>query len=142
MGADRACFVSLHSADGGLRGCIGTLEPRGALGESVVQMAVSAGQKDPRFTPVGADELPGLSVEISVLSPHEPVSGPGDVEVGRHGLLVRGRGRSGVLLPQVASEYGWDPETFLAQTCRKAGLPATAWRDPDVRVWRFSAEVF
>jgi AmmeMemoRadiSam system protein A len=112
------------------------------LGAAVVQMAAAAATRDPRFGPVQPEEVDELSVELSVLSPFEPVAGIGEVETGRHGLMIRGRGRSGLLLPQVATQLGWDAGEFLAATCRKAGLPDQAWADPDVTVERFEAEVF
>ena len=96
---------------------------------------------DPRFRPIAADELPGIDVELSLLGPLEPITGPGDIEIGRHGLLVSGDGRRGLLLPQVATEWKWDAFTFLTQTCRKAGLPADAWKH-GAAAWRFEAEVF
>lgn len=147
LGEPRALFVSLHQG-GMLRGCIGTLRPVDTLGRSVVSMAESASQRDPRFPPVGPEELAALEVEISVLTPFEEVprrEGRLELEAivpGRDGLYVSGRGSSGLLLPQVAVEYGWDRETFLAHTCQKARLPEDAWKDPDVRVQRFRAEVF
>jgi uncharacterized protein len=133
-------FVTIRRG-GQLRGCIGHMETDEALGVVVARMAVAASSADPRFRAVGADELDGLSVEISVLGPLEPISGPDGVEAGRHGLLVEEGRRRGVLLPQVAVEHGWDAETFLSETCAKAGLPEDAWRR-GARLWRFEAEVF
>jgi AmmeMemoRadiSam system protein A len=103
---------------------------------------VSAALRDPRFPPVRPDELESLHLEISVMSPIVPVTNVEEIEVGRDGLIISRGGAAGLLLPQVASEYGWDRETFLSQTCRKAGLPADAWRAPGTRIERFSAEVF
>jgi AmmeMemoRadiSam system protein A len=135
-----AAFVTLH-ARGSLRGCIGTFDRSRSLGRTVQEVAVSAALEDPRFAPVREEELADLVYEVSVLAPPRPAS-PGEVEVGRHGLQISGRGRRGVLLPQVASEHGWDAERFLSETCRKAGLPADAWRDPSTRIEVFEAEVF
>ena len=135
-------FVTLKRG-GHLRGCIGTLECRRPLGEEVARVAVSAAREDPRFEPVRASELDDLHVEVSVLGPPEEIdpSDPSTIDVGRHGLVVEQGHRRGLLLPQVATEWGWDRETFLAQTCLKAGLSADAWRK-DARVYRFSATVF
>jgi AmmeMemoRadiSam system protein A len=104
-------------------------------------MAVAAATRDGRFSPVTARELEALRIEVSVLSPLESIQ-PSAVEVGRHGLLLSGGGRRGVLLPQVPVEHGWDRESFLAHTCQKAGLPASAWRGPDVELLAFTATVF
>lgn len=133
-------FVSLH-IDGKLRGCIGTLYPEQPLHEAVAAMAGEAATSDPRFHPLTARELRDTDIEVSVLTPFVRVH-PEDVEPGRHGLYIaRGR-RRGVLLPQVATQYGWDREEFLAQTCHKAGLPSDAWRDPDTVIMAFEAQVF
>ena len=118
-------FVSIHHR-GELRGCIGHLE---------------ANQSDPRFPPVSEVELVSLEIEVSLLGPFEPVVSLDDIEVGRHGLLVEQNWQRGLLLPQVATEWRWDRETFLAQTCHKAGLPRDAWKR-GAKVWRFEAEVF
>ncbi|MFH1032940.1 MAG: AmmeMemoRadiSam system protein B [Pseudomonadota bacterium] len=124
-----------------LRGCIGTMQARRPLAREVVAMAREAALSDPRFPPMSPGELEGLEVELSVLTPFEPCS-PEEVRVGVDGLLIEGRGTSGVLLPQVPLEQGWDREQFLAWLCRKAGLPAGAWRQPGVRLYRFQAQVF
>lgn len=133
-------FVSLHHGRH-LRGCIGLIEARKPLWRTVREMAVAAAVEDPRFPPLTAAELDQIDIEISVLTPPVSVTRPEEIEVGRDGLIVRDAGRSGVLLPQVASEWGWNREEFLAQTCRKAGLADDAWRR-GARVLRFSAEVF
>ena len=137
----RGCFVSLHTRSGGLRGCIGTFEARRSLWETVGEMAVAAATRDPRFQPVVPEELPGCVVEISALTPCKPAK-PEDIVVGRDGVCVARGFSRGVLLPQVATEYGWDRETFLDHTCIKAGLPPEAWRDGSVTIETFSAEVF
>lgn len=133
-------FVSLHHR-GELRGCIGHLEANQSLLRVVRECAVAACSADPRFPPVSAVELVGLEIEVSLLGPFEPVASPDDIEVGRHGLLVEQNWQRGLLLPQVATEWRWDRETFLAQTCHKAGLPRDAWKQ-GAKVWRFEAEVF
>ncbi len=129
-----ASFVTLRGPGGALRGCIGEIEPRRPLIESVRGCAVSAALRDPRFAPLAADELDGLSIAISVLTAPERVRGPEDVEVGRHGVLIERGAHRGVLLPEVAVEQRWDAVTFVAHTCHKAGLPADAWSDPTTRV--------
>ena len=135
-------FVTLTRA-GRLRGCIGTLECRRPLADEVARAAVSAALEDPRFPPLGASELNGLEVEVSVLGPLEPIDphDPAAIEIGRHGLVVEEGRRRGLLLPQVAPEWGWDRDQFLAQTCVKAGLSPDAWRH-GATVYRFAAEVF
>jgi AmmeMemoRadiSam system protein A len=125
--APGAAFVTLTRA-GSLRGCIGYIRAIQPLAECVAHCAVAAATGDPRFPPVTAEELPHLALEISVLSPLVPIEDPTQVQVGVHGLYISRGGRHGLLLPQVATEYGWDRETFLRQTCRKAGLPDDAWR--------------
>jgi AmmeMemoRadiSam system protein A len=135
-------FVTLKK-HGELRGCIGTLECQRPLSEEVARVAVSAAREDPRFPPVGAAELDELDVEVSVLGPLEPIDplDPEAIVIGRHGLVVEQGARRGLLLPQVATEWKMDRETFLSHTCTKAGLPADAWRR-GARVYRFAAEVF
>ena len=138
-----ACFVTYKNA-GALRGCIGNMVASGPLYESVMHNAVNACE-DHRFVsdPITASELQKrIDIEISYLTPMEPVSKIEEVIIGRHGLLITLRGYRGVLLPQVASERGWTREQFLMQVCRKAGLPADAWRDPAAELYKFEAEVF
>jgi AmmeMemoRadiSam system protein A len=135
----RGAFTTLHS-HGNLRGCIGHIMAVTPLDQTVREMARAAALEDPRFPPVTDAELASLQLEISVLSPMFEIA-PKDLVVGRHGLMVTYGGRRGLLLPQVAQEWGWDRETFLEQTCRKAGLP------PDVlesgaKLEAFTAEVF
>jgi len=132
-------FVTL-TIRGALRGCIGRVAADEPLGDVVPSCAVAA-CGDSRFDPVTAAELANLELEISLLGPLEAVAGAADVEVGRHGLVVEQGWHRGLLLPQVATEHGWDRETFLAETCRKAGLPCDAWKQ-GARLWRFEAEVF
>jgi AmmeMemoRadiSam system protein A len=134
-------FVTLRK-DGDLRGCIGSIRAMEPLYRAVASSAISAAFRDPRFFPVRKDEIGHLELEISVMGPIEQVRDVNEIEVGHDGLIIS-RGRfAGLLLPQVASEYGWDRETFLDQTCLKAGLQPNAWRSPDTRIEKFAAEVF
>ena len=133
-------FVTLKK-NGGLRGCIGNIVGDQPIRETVISMARAAAFNDPRFPPVSEAELAALHIEISILSPLE-ICAADEVVPGRHGLLVRNGPYSGLLLPQVALEHGWDRITFLAQTCRKAGLPANAWQQPDTQIFCFQAAVF
>jgi AmmeMemoRadiSam system protein A len=133
-------FVTLRSG-GELRGCIGAIAADAPLPEVVEEMAVKAALEDPRFTPVSARELDQLTYEISVLSPLEQVQSIGEITVGKHGLLIQSGRNRGLLLPQVATEYGWSREEFLAHTCRKAGLPPDAWQWKETRIFCFTAEL-
>jgi AmmeMemoRadiSam system protein A len=135
----RGAFTTLHE-NGDLRGCVGMIMAVKPLDETVREMARAAALEDPRFAPVTVDELDRLQLEISVLSPMFAIA-PEDVVVGRHGLMIGFEGRRGLLLPQVAPEWGWDRETFLAQTCRKAGLPMDQWKR-GATIEAFTAEVF
>jgi AmmeMemoRadiSam system protein A len=138
----RGAFVTLSQrSDGALRGCIGYIEPLFPLAETISRAAVAAALHDNRFAPVTLRELPQLSIEISVLSVPQAIR-PEDVIVGTHGLIVRSDRHSGLLLPQVASEYGWDRSTFLDHTCRKAGLAPGTWREAGVELLGFTATVF
>jgi AmmeMemoRadiSam system protein A len=138
----RATFVTLTVARSGeLRGCRGEIAARHPLAESVIRMAIASATDDPRFPPVTAGEVPHLHIEISVLTPLEPIA-PEAVEVGRHGLYLSLGGRAGLLLPQVPGDYGWSRKQFLAHTCRKAGLPDDAWRHPAAKLYGFECEVF
>ena len=134
-------FVSLHTKGRDLRGCIGSIQPVHPLFHAVSVSAINAAFRDPRFFPLQKTELPHVHIEVSVMSPIVPAM-PDDIEVGRDGIIIS-RGRyAGLLLPQVATEYGWDRHTFLSQTCVKAGLPPDAWRSLDCKIEKFSAEVF
>lgn len=141
-GANRRCgaFVSLHKS-GRLRGCIGTFREDMALAKVVASMAEAAALHDTRFQPLRLAEVGQVDIEISALTPMEAVADPEEIEVGRDGLYITGFGRSGVLLPQVAVEYGMDKWEFLAATCEKAGLPVDAWKR-GAQIQRFGAEVF
>lgn len=133
-------FVTLHH-HGRLRGCIGHIEANEPLGRVVARCAVAACSSDPRFAPVTAAELGEIDVEISLLGPLEPIAGPDEIEIGRHGLVVERGWQRGLLLPQVATEWKWDAATFVAETCHKAGLPRDAWQH-GATLWRFDADVF
>ena len=134
-------FVTIKRR-GQLRGCLGTLENRAGLAAEVIRCAADSASEDPRFPPVSRDELPELSLEISVLGPLESIdTRPDAFTIGVHGLVAERGLHRGLLLPQVATEWGWDGEQFLRQTCVKAGLPPDAWRH-GARFFRFSAEVF
>jgi len=137
----RGAFVSIYKK-GMLRGCIGCLETTNPLCKTVVEMAQAAASRDPRFRPVTKEELPYLELEVSVLTPFEEIRDAEEIKVGLHGILIRKGYFSGLLLPQVATERDWDRITFLEETCRKAGLPADAWKDEDTQIFIFSADVF
>jgi hypothetical protein len=132
-------FVTIH-VDGKLRGCIGVIQPKEPLGESVARCAFSAALEDPRFSPVRPEELPNLEIEVSLLSALERIQ-PEHVEIGKHGLLVERGFHRGLLLPQVASEHHLGREEFLGETCHKAGLPVDAWKAPDTRIYSFTCEI-
>ncbi|OPY86710.1 MAG: hypothetical protein A4E71_01404 [Smithella sp. PtaU1.Bin162] len=137
----RGAFVTLKKR-GHLRGCIGYIKAVKPLWETVQEMAVAAAFHDPRFPSLKPEEFKDLSLEISVLSPLQRIDDINVIEVGKHGLyIVRGY-NSGLLLPQVAIEYGWDRETFLKETCYKAGLPPQAWMDKETEIYIFSADYF
>lgn len=137
----RGCFVTLHKK-GELRGCIGTFFSDAPLWQNVREMAVQSAFYDPRFPPLAKSELEDIDIEISALSPLREIKSIDEIKVGKHGIYItRGHNR-GVLLPQVATENGWDLETFLEHTCLKAGLNPKAWKEPGVTIEIFSAEVF
>ena len=135
----RGVFVTLHQ-EGALRGCIGFPHPVLPLAEACQEAAYAAAFEDPRFPKVAPGELESIEFEVSALTPPAPIK-PEAVKIGVHGLIVRQKGRSGLLLPQVAMEFRWDVEEFLRQTCRKAGLPPDAWRG-DAELTAFEAQVF
>ncbi len=136
----RGVFVTLH-VRGRLRGCIGIVEPVDPIGEAIARCAASAALRDSRFSPVRADEIPSLQIEISLLLPPESIR-PEDVEIGKHGLLISKGGNRGLLLPQVAVEHKLTREQFLEETCRKAGLGTKAWQEPETQIYGFLCEVF
>lgn len=133
-------FVTLRKR-GRLRGCMGQIYCESPLGEVVAHCARSAALDDGRFPPVSAEELPDVRIEVSILSPIEPIL-PEEIVAGRHGLVVSRGGKTGVLLPQVASEFRWTAARFLEETCVKAGLAPGAWNDPATSIRAFTAEVF
>jgi hypothetical protein len=146
----RGVFVTLSttaSAGGSLRGCIGFPYPIKRLGAAIVQAAVAAASEDPRFPPVGREELSSIIVEVSVLTAPRDLDVPrrempSRVRIGRDGLIVSRPYTSGLLLPQVATEFKMDQVEFLSQACIKADLPPDAWLDPATRVQVFQAEIF
>ncbi|MGW8178251.1 MAG: AmmeMemoRadiSam system protein A, partial [bacterium] len=138
---DAAVFVTINRR-GQLRGCVGSVVPVQSLGAAVASAAQSAALSDPRFSPVSPGELPELEFEVSVLSPFRRVSDPNQVKVGEHGLWIEKGRNQGLLLPQVATDHNWDRDTFLEQTCLKAGLSKKAWKDSDTEIYVFSATVF
>jgi AmmeMemoRadiSam system protein A len=137
----RGAFVTLKKR-GQLRGCIGYIKAYKPLGETVQEMAVAAAFNDPRFPSLRPDELSHVTFEISVLTPFKRVKDINEIEVGKHGLYIVNGYNSGLLLPQVAIEYEWDRETFLQETCHKAGLPPQAWMDKETEIYIFSADYF
>ena len=141
LSVSSGAFVTLHKK-GRLRGCIGRFTSTGPVTETVQEMAQAAAFEDPRFPPLERGELADVDLEISVLTPMRRVDSIEEIEVGKHGIyMIRGMNR-GVLLPQVATEHHWDRQTFLENTCLKAGLPQNAWQDGKTEIYVFSAEVF
>jgi len=136
-----AVFVSLHTRRQRLRGCIGCLEARNPLADAVIENAYAAATRDPRFDPIRPEDVHDLDIEISVLGPLVRVEQVTDIEVGRDGVAVDLDGCRGILLPQVPVQQGWDREEFLDNVCRKAELPADAWRR-GASMQRFEADVF
>jgi uncharacterized protein len=146
FGEKRGVFVTLTKS-GSLRGCIGFPYPVMPLGEAIVHAAGAAAREDPRFPPVTKDELGAISLEVTILTVPEPLEGdptkrPQGVIVGKHGLIVRSMGKSGLLLPQVATEYGWDAKTFLDHACIKAGLSEQCWISKNVEILTFEGQIF
>lgn len=143
----RGVFVTLNK-NGNLRGCIGRPLPQQSLLEGTIDSAISAATKDPRFRSLTLEELDKVTIEISILNPPElievedPDKYPEEIQIGRDGLIVEGRGREGLLLPQVPVDQEWNSEEFLSQTCIKAGLPPESWSEGDLKVRKFSGEVF
>ena len=133
-------FVTIHYR-GELRGCLGRLDVDAPLADTIAHLAAVVSDSDSRFNPVSARELPDISLEISVLTPEQEVRSIDEIEVGRHGLIVEQGHRRGLLLPQVATEHGWNRDTFLDHACRKASLPPDAWRH-GARILTFEALVF
>lgn len=145
---NRGIFVTLHSfPKKELRGCIGFPYPILPLWNAVIDAAVEAAFNDPRFPPVQSKELEKIVLEISILSLPEEIKGdrimfPEQIKIGEDGLIIQKGPRSGLLLPQVATEYSWNPETFLENCCSKAGLPTNTWKQKDCKVLKFQAQIF
>lgn len=137
----QGAFVTL-TIESELRGCIGQIRGREPIATTIAEMAVQAAFEDPRFEPVTREELDSLAFEISILSPLKRVRDINEIEVGTHGLLIKLDWHSGLLLPQVASEHGWSRIEFLEQTCLKAGLPKTGYKDKYAEIYSFTAVVF
>ena len=134
-------FVTLH-LHGELRGCIGYIEARFPLTQTIQEAAEKAAFEDPRFSPLTSEEFKNIDIEISVLSPLKKVADVSEIQVGTHGLVIDSGYSRGLLLPQVAVEYGWGREEFLSHTARKAGLAPDAWKREDVTLYLFTSEVF
>lgn len=138
----RGVFVTLQK-NGQLRGCLGVFDPREPLWKTVIDRTVAAASQDPRFMPVVSNELGEIDIEISVLSSPRKITSASEIELGKHGVIVKQGSRGGVFLPQVATETGWDLETFLSQLCsQKAGLPSNCWQSPETELYIFTAQVF
>jgi AmmeMemoRadiSam system protein A len=134
------CFVTIKQNDN-LRGCIGNFQSQQPLYQEVATMAVAAASQDPRFPPMNTEELDNFNLEITILSPLEKIEDTDKIEVGTHGIyIIKGFNR-GVLLPQVATEYSWDRNTFLQQTCIKAGLPENSWQHQETEIYIFSGQI-
>ncbi|MEN6611715.1 MAG: TIGR00296 family protein [Methanoregulaceae archaeon] len=142
----RGVFVTLKER-GELRGCIGFPYPMMPLGAAIRDAAVAAAIEDPRFPPVARSEIGKIQIEVTVLTPPvllegEPEDRPNRIVIGKHGLIARGRGMSGLLLPQVPAEWSWGPEEFLDHTCMKAGLPGKCWKDRAIEFYTFEGRIF
>ncbi|MFC1490454.1 AmmeMemoRadiSam system protein A [Candidatus Latescibacterota bacterium] len=140
LGEKWGAFVTLNK-NGQLRGCIGHIVGEKPLISTVAEMAKAAALEDPRFPNVSAEELADIDFEISVLTPIRQIKDIEEIEVGRDGIIITQKWNRGLLLPQVATDYGWDRITFLEHTCNKAGLPKDAWKDDDTIIEMFSAEI-
>jgi uncharacterized protein len=143
IGASRprhGAFVTIFHRDD-LRGCLGRVTSDLPLPGLIHHLAQEVADSDPRFDPVRPGELDEIRIEVSVLTPEREIQSAAEIEIGRHGLIVDRGSHRGLLLPQVAVEYAWDSETFVAHTCLKAGLPADAWQH-GARMFVFEAQVF
>lgn len=136
---EQGAFVTLKK-HGKLKGCIGRIEASSPLYKVVSNMAIQSATGDPRFPSLKKDEVDDITIEISVMSKPKEVEKAEEIEIGKHGLIVRKGAYSGLLLPQVATEHDWGKREFLENTCYKAGLPKNAWKE--AKVYKFSAEVF
>ncbi len=138
-----SCFVTLHTASGELRGCIGNITPIENLGDNLRHNAVNAAFRDPRFPAVeSVEEMEQMVIEVSILTPMEEIASLEGFILGQHGIVLSLYGRSAVFLPQVAPEQGWDKNTTLDYLSLKAGLPKDAWKSPEARFLVFEAVVF
>jgi len=143
----RGCFVTLHK-HGELRGCIGFTKPIMSLFEQIIAATKAAAFEDPRFDPLGEEELKDIKIEISVLTRPELIKAESlqdyidNIEIGKDGLIIELYGNSGLLLPQVATEYHWTPQQFLDAVSDKASLDADAWKQKEAKIYKFHAEVF
>jgi uncharacterized protein (TIGR00296 family) len=141
-------FVTLETyPDKNLRGCIGFAEPIMPLNEAIIRAAVSAATQDPRFPPVNSSDLKKIVIQISVLTPPKKIvcpvgERPGEVAIGKDGLIAKCGSNTGLLLPQVPVDWEWDEKTFICQTCIKAGLPSDSWESENVELYKFQAEIF
>ena len=135
------CFVTIKQS-GQLRGCIGNFQSELPLFKEVAMMAKASATNDPRFYPMQSTDLDNFTLEISVLSPLHKIEDVDEIEVGKHGIYIEKSYHRGVLLPQVATEHNWNRNTFLKQTCIKAGLPTDAWQADDADIYIFSAQIF
>lgn len=145
MGKKAAVFVTLEKMSGSsrtLRGCIGFIAHHLELAKAVVGSAISSAFKDPRFRPVRKDELGYIAIEIALLGPRIPIKKPNDILIGRDATYIESPYASGILLPQVPVDYCWDEETFLGETCLKAGLDLACWLRSGVNVYRIPGRVF
>lgn len=145
FGEKRGVFVTLKK--NGLRGCIGYPYPTMPLGEAIIHSAISSAKRDPRFMPVGVEELDKITIEVTVLTPPRPIRAkptmlPQKIEIGKHGLIITKGGNQGLLLPQVAIEHQFDEEEFLSQTCMKAGLYPDSWLEEDTQIHVFEGQIF
>lgn len=138
---ERGIFVTLLK-DGDLRGCIGYIRPYKNILESIHDMALAAAFEDPRFPPLQEQELPRIKIEISILSPMTELKDTEAIKIGTHGLYLQHPFGSGLLLPQVAEDWGWDKKEFLKEICHKAGLPQGSYLDSAARLFSFDAEIF
>jgi len=134
-------FVTIHKK-GNLRGCIGNIIGEQPLWETVRKMAVEAASNDPRFPPLTSGEVKDIDIEISVISPFKKIDDVENIQVGKHGIFIRRGYYQGLLLPQVATEYGWDRKKFIEHTCLKAGLDKNCYKDKNCEIFVFSADVF
>jgi uncharacterized protein (TIGR00296 family) len=144
---DSGVFVTLNNPEG-LRGCIGFPLPNKKLFNALIDSAISAATEDPRFPSVDSNELDKITFEVTILTPpieinvNDPLEYPSKIKVGRDGLIVKSGLNSGLLLPQVPKEYGWNEEQFLGHACEKAGIPREYWKEKETKILKFEGIVF